>query len=163
MKKLLVLLVMLITTISISAQERNELQKIDSLQYKLDKLQHDYDYLDCEYKLSKLMLELNIYANELKISVNTLSMNFYHGSYDEKTYQINKKNYEACKYNLEEKEQLIFWTKLNVKQRMESADFYETEINVLKSSFDTIDSGLHSAKTALEYYKGVLDAYKDCR
>ena len=46
---------------------------------------------------------------------------------------------------------------------MEAADFYETEINVLKSSFETIDAGLHSAQTALEYYKAVLDAYRDCR
>lgn len=163
MKKLLVLLMMFMTIINISAQESNELQKIDSLQYQIDRLQHNYDYLDCEYKLNKIMLELNIYASELKISVNSLSMNFYHGGYDEKIYQINKKNYEVCKDNLEEKEQLIFWTKLNVKQKMESVDFYETEINVLKSSFDTIDAGLYSAKTALEYYKGVLDAYRDCR
>ena len=91
MKNLLFSLVMLITTTSISAQESNESEKIDSLQYQLEKLQNSYDYLDCEYKLSKLMLELNIYANELKISVNTLSMNFYHGGYDEKIYQISKK------------------------------------------------------------------------
>lgn len=91
MKKLLILLMMFMTIINISAQESNELQKIDSLQYQIDRLQHNYDYLDCEYKLNKLMLELNIYASELKISVNSLSINFYHGGYDEKIYQINKK------------------------------------------------------------------------
>ena len=163
MKKLLVLLVMLITTISISAQESSESQKIDSLQYQLKRLQHNYDYLDCEYKLSKLMLELNIYTNELKISVNSLSMSFYQGGYNDNLYQANKRIYEVTKDNLNKKEQLIYWTILNVKQKMESVDFHETEISVLKSSFDAIDSGLHSAKTALEYYKGVLDAYRDYR
>ena len=44
MKKLFILLMMSVVAINLSAQERNELQKIDSLQYKLDKLQHDYDF-----------------------------------------------------------------------------------------------------------------------
>ena len=44
MKKLLVLLMMFMTIINISAQESNELQKIDSLQYQIDRLQHNYDY-----------------------------------------------------------------------------------------------------------------------
>ena len=163
MKKLFIFLITFVVAIDSSAQESNKSQKIDSLQYQLDKLQHNYDYLECEYKLNKLMLELTIYANELKISVNTLSMNFYHAGYNEEIYQINKKTYEAYKSNLEDQEQLIFLTKLNVKLKMESANFYETEIDVLKLSFDSIDSRLHSAKVALEYYKGILDAYKDCR
>lgn len=131
------------------------------MQYQLEKLQHNYDYLECEYQLSKLILELNIYVSELRISANSLFMNVFHGGYDEKVYQSNKETYESYKDILQEKKELIFWKKLNVKQKMESADFHETEIGVLKSKFDIIDSGLSSAKTALEHYKVILDAYRD--
>ena len=63
MKKLLFLMMMLMGVINTSAQEKKEIQKNDSLQYKFEKLQHDYDFLSCEYKLNKIILELNIYIN----------------------------------------------------------------------------------------------------
>lgn len=163
MKKLLFLMMMLMGVINTSAQEKKEIQKNDSLQYKFEKLQHDYDFLSCEYKLNKIILELNIYINNIKISVNTLSMNLYHGDYDEKIYRMNKELYESCKKNLEEKEKLTYWTKWNVKQIMEKANFYEMEINVLKSNMNLLDSTLITAKKSLEYYKGVLDFYRDYR
>lgn len=47
MKKIVLLLMMFMAVIAISAQERNEMQKNDSLQYKLDKLQHEHDFLAC--------------------------------------------------------------------------------------------------------------------
>ena len=56
---------MFMGVINISAQEINESQKVDSLLYKLDKLQHDYDYFYCES-------ELNRFCNELKF----IAMNF---------------------------------------------------------------------------------------
>ena len=108
MKKILFMLIMLMTTVSISAQKNNESQKIDSLQYQLEKLQHNYDYLECEYQLSKLVLELNIYVSELRISANSLFMNIFHGGYDEKVYQSNKETYESYKDILQEKKELIF-------------------------------------------------------
>ena len=41
MKKLLFLMMMLMGVINTSAQEKKEIQKNDSLQYKFEKLQHD--------------------------------------------------------------------------------------------------------------------------
>lgn len=90
-------------------------------------------------------------------------MNLYHGGYEEKIYRMNKDLYESFKTNLEEKEKSIYWTKWNVKLIMEKANFYETEINVLKSNLNLLDSALITAKKCLEYYKGVLDVYRDCK
>lgn len=163
MKKIALLLMMFIVVINISAQESKESQKINSLQYKLDKLQHDYNFLDCDYKLNKLTLDLKIYTSDLKATVNSLLINLYHDGYNENSYQLNMKNYESCKNLLEKQERLIYSTISNIKQEMDSANFYEIEINYLNSCFETIDAGLYSAKTVLEYYKTILDVFRDTK
>ncbi len=163
MKKLLVLFVMLITTISISAQERNELQKIDSLQYKLDKLQHDYDFLDCDFKLYRLATDLKNLQNDLNTKANGILINCYHSRYDSMLYRAYKDNYAASEENLTSSEDLAFSTIMNVMVKMESSIFSEIEINVLNHAIKNVESSLSAAKSALNYYNVVLGIYKDLR
>ena len=67
MKKIFVLMVLCTLSMSVSAQEVDSLQSnpisIDSLAVKLEKLQHDYDFLKCDYELNKMQFKLEILAN----------------------------------------------------------------------------------------------------
>lgn len=163
MKKTFILLMMSVVVLNISAQNINESQKNDSLQYQLNELQHKYDYLDCVHRLNNLSKDLSIYTVELKLSINSLSISFYHGGYDGKIYQVEKENYEVSKDKLDSIEELIYWTKLTIMQKEESANFDEYETNVLKSSLETIDAGFTAAETALMVYKNILNAYRESR
>ncbi len=114
MKKLIILLMMFMGVINISAQEINESQKVDSLLYKLDKLQHDYDYFYCESELNRFCNELKIYSNEFYIQATQIMIEGYSDRYNDEYYRLAKRNYgatvdsfESYKTNLYLKIQLI--------------------------------------------------------
>ena len=83
MKKLIILLMMFMGVINISAQEINESQKIDSLLYKLDKLQLDYDYFYCESELNRFCNELKIHSNNFYIRATQILIEGYSGEYND--------------------------------------------------------------------------------
>lgn len=163
MKNLLVLLVMFITTISISAQERNELQKIDLLQYKLDKLQHDYDFLDCSFKLYRLATDLRLFNNIINTKSSEILIKCYHSRYDSMLYRVYKDHYDASEENLTSSEHLAFSTIMNIQEKMDLSTFSETEIEVLNITIKDVESSLSAAKSSLNYYNVVLGIYKDLR
>ena len=131
MKNLLVLLVMFITTISISAQERNELQKIDLLQYKLDKLQHDYDFLDCSFKLYRLATDLRHFNNNINTKSSEILIKCYHSRYDSMLYRVYKDHYDASEENLTSSEHLAFSTIMNIQEKMDLSTFSETALYII--------------------------------
>lgn len=161
MKKLFILLMMSVVAINLSAQERNEFQKIDSLQYKLDKLQHDYDFLDCSFQLHRLAADLENFNNGISTKSNAILINCYHSRYDSKLYRAYRDNYDASEEDLTSKEYLIFSTIFLVMGKMESLTFSEEEIKTLNAAIKNVDSSLSAAKSALNYYKVVLGIYKD--
>lgn len=146
-----------------SAQERNELQKIDSLQYKLDKLQHDYDFLDCSFQLHRLAADLENYSNGINTKSNAIRIDCYHSRYDSMLYRAYKDNYDASEENLTSKEYLAFSTIFLVKGKMESSTFSEEEIKTLNAAIKNVEFSLSAAKSALNYYNVVLGIYKDLR
>ena len=163
MKKALFLFITLISVINISAQENNVTieQKVDSLQTQLNKLQHDYDYLECDYKLNQLKYDLSTFSSDTNISSNAILINYHHGRYDTDLYRAYKENYDARDKNLSSIEQNILATILFVLKKMETSSFTENEKNVLNSCMKSIESSLSSSKSALRYYKVVLELYKD--
>lgn len=161
MKKIFILLMMFMGIVNISAQESYELQKIDSLQYKLDKLQHDYDYLDCSFLLHRLASDLKIFSNEVNSKSNAILINCYHSGYDQRLYKAYKDNYDASDENLTSSEQNAFTTIWLVMGKMESSTFSESEIKILEAAIKHVEFSLSAAKSALNYYKVVLGIYKD--
>ena len=146
-----------------SAQEKNEMQKIDSLQCKLDKLQHDYDFLDCSFQLHQLLADLENYSNGINIKSNEIRIDYSHGRYDPKLYRAYKDNYDASEENLTSKEYLAFQTIFLVMGKMESSTFSEEETNILNAKMKAVDTSLSAAKSALNYYNVVLGIYRDLR
>ena len=163
MKRLLFLLMMFIAVINMSAQERNDIQKIDSLQNKLDKLQHDYDFLDCSFQLHRLVADLENYSNGINTKSNAILINCYHSKYDPMLYRAYKDNYDASEENLTSQEYFAFSTIYHVMGKMESSTFSEEEIKTLNATMKKVDISLSTAKSALNYYNVVLGIYKDLR
>lgn len=162
-KTLPLLLMLFMFTTNISAQDVNNsiTQRIDSLQAQLNKLQHDYDYLDCSYKLNQLRYDLSTFSSDANISSNAILINYHHGRYDTDLYRAYKENYDLRDKNLSSIEQNILSTILFVLKKMETSSFTENEKNLLDSCMKSIESSLSSSKSALRYYKVVLELYKD--
>ena len=160
MKEMFILLMMFMGVINISAQEINESQKIDSLLYKLDKLQLDYDYFYCESELNRFCNELKIHSNNFYIRATQILIEGYSGEYNDEYYRSAKRNYGAA-VDLFESYKTNLYSKIKlISRKIEGANFHELEIQMLKLIADSIDQGLKHAQSTLDYYKGVLDAYK---
>jgi len=160
MKKLIILLMMFMGVINISAQEINESQKVDSLLYKLDKLQHDYDYFYCESELNRFCNELKIYSNEFYIQATQIMIEGDSDRYNDEYYRLAKRNYGATVDSFESYKTNLYLKIQLISQKIEEANFNELKIRMLKLIADSIDQGLKHAQSKLDYYKGVLDAYK---
>ena len=164
MKKLITTLVMLLSVVSIQAQSVKELSlKVDSLQLKFEKLQRDYNYLNCEYKLNKLHSYLQIFIHDLKITTDQIITNGFNNNYTDALYNGFKRNHEEYLKSYESHKSLIWSTAYLVSSIIENSNFYEQEIKVLKSIGDAIDQQLKSAKLDLDYQKELLDVYKNMR
>lgn len=150
------------TAISVSAQksDKSNSQKSDSLQIKLDNLQHDYDYFYCESELNRFCNELRIYSNEFYIQATQIMIEVYNDRYRDEYYRLAKRNYGATVDSFESYKTNIYLKIQQISQKIEEANFHEIKIRMLKLIADSIDQGLKHAQSNLDYYKGVLDAYK---
>lgn len=168
-KAILFFFIALIGLGNITAQTSNSLQNqdlkvsINSLSAKLSSLQHDYDYLYCSYLLSEAQLSLKTFMNELSIKSNTVLINCYHGRFDIDLYNAYRDNYNACIELHESTKGKAESVTASVTWKIMTSNFTENEIKILGQSCKLVDDCLRAAQHSLDYYKGVLDLYKDLR
>lgn len=162
MKKLITTLVLLLSLVSIQAQTVKELSlKVDSLQLKLDKLQHDYDFLYCECKLNKVKADVDIFRNELKIMTNSIDINIINNN--TKAYTITKMTYEECLKNYENHKRLYQANVFLISTKLENSNLNEIELNVLKNIAESIEYSLEYIGKILQNQKDMLDVYRNIR
>lgn len=168
-KAILFFFIALIGLGNITAQTSNSLQNqdlkvsIDILSTKLSSLQHDYDYLYCSYLLSEAQLTLKTFMNELSIKSNTILIDCYHGRFDidlynsfRDIYNSGIEFYDSTKIKVESVTTSVTW-------KIITSNFTENEIKLLGQSCKLVDDCLKAVQHSLDYYKEVLDLYKDLR
>lgn len=141
---------------AIKAQENTS--KIDSLATELTQLKHDYNYLYCLNELGELDASLRIYAHGLDINSNSVLLN---KKYDRKLYAALKNNYRSSEYLLEQLKKSVSVSKLSIAVKLNNTDFTDDEIKILKGKLEMIDACLEKAEGSLDYYKIVIDTYRD--
>ena len=167
MKKILLILGLLVITSNSTAQKSDSVNiqlmnvKIDSLTFALNKLQQDYDYLHCNYTLQEEVLSIGDYINGLKSDINAVLINIYHSNFDRKLYKSYKDNYySSCELYNAHKEKVTALLEFASLQ-IESCSFPYYKINIINNICKTLQSGLNQAELSLDYYKLVIDLYKD--
>lgn len=172
MKKVIFsILVAFMGIMSVTAQEQksDSIQSnsiyayVDSLSVKLEKLQHDYDFLYCNYKLEDIQNDLTDLANNINIKSNAVLIDCYHGRFNVDLYIAYRDNYDSSVDLFESLKETVASIKALVALKMLSSNFSEDEIKLLGHCFDVLDKGLVSSESALNYYKTVLGMYKDMR
>ena len=168
MKKILVtILLAFFGVINVNAQELDSLQiksdtiSIESLAARLDKLQHDYDYLYCEYKLNCLQYEIKMFANEVGESSNSIRTYYFNRQYSRALYNSYKDNYYAKVGLFNAFKNSAESLKVNIAIIISTSNFSDNEIERLKDLANLIDICLNTAESSLEHYKVGLDAYRD--
>lgn len=169
MKKLLLLIVFIGSVLQAYAdgidfpQVKSAATTIDSLTSKLEKLQHDYDYMYCDYQAFRLKKDLSDLDNSISISSNSILINVYNSRYNNDLYKVYSENYTSCCDLLESLKRNIESTKTLVFLKILTSGFTEQEIEVLTNSFTVIDNTVTKVQRSLDYYDVVLKAYKSNR
>lgn len=164
MKHILLLFLAAIISMNAAAQNADSLETkvehVDSLNAKIEKLQHDLDFLSCKYELNKIVTDLSIGKDEVNSSSNAILINCYHSRYDRRLYRAYQEYlyskrgwYDAIKDQIES-------TITFVTLKMISSDFSEMEKDCIVSSINVIDKAKSSFEQSLDYYETVLDIYR---
>ena len=162
----LVILMMLLGVVNVMSQEIEKLPSqqteisIDSLMIRINKLQHNYDCLECKFELQSLIFELKDLSNEISISSNNLLLYYLTSQMDIDFYTSYLGLYNAKVDSFNSSKEKVDMVKVLVSYKMLLSDFSEPELNVISQSFNAIDSLMSLVDQSLQYFKVVIDSYK---
>lgn len=166
MKKLLLLIISVGSVLHASAQVVNSLQGqpesavVNSMSLRLEKLQHDYDFMYCDFQMHKVLMDLKDLSHSIDISSNGALINFYNSRYDYRMYKSYLDSYTSSYTLYESLKESVDVVKAAVFVRIDSSTFTEDEKNLLISGFVLIQKAVTKVERSLEYYDTVIKAYK---
>ena len=170
MKKLLLIIVAAVSALCASAQEKDSLQNqastvsIDSLSVRLERLQHNYDFLYCDHQLQKLIMDLKVLALNISNSSSGVVINVYTNSgFNRKLYNAYLNEYESDNYLYEALKKQSDVIKNMVFVNLLTMNFSDAERNVLTSGLNVVDKAITSVESSLNYYNVAIEAYRDMR
>ena len=144
----------------VSPQVQSPAITTDSLSLRLEKLQHDYDYMYCDYEIYKLIMDLKDLTHSIDINTNSILISYYNSRYDKEIYEVYTENYTASCSLFESIKNKIEPIKTLVFLKILTSGFTDEEVEVLTTSFNVIDNTVNKVQKALDYYDVVLKIYK---
>ena len=165
MKKLLLLIIFIGSVLHTCAHGVDSLQvqsaaiTINSLSSRLEKLQHDYDYMYCDFEAYKLNKDLTDLDHGINIAINDIRIDMYNSRYDKDLYEAYLENYTASCTLLESLKSKIETVKTLVYLKTLTSGFTDEEINILTSTLTIINNSATKVQKTLNYYDVVLKAY----
>ena len=169
MKKLLLLIIFIGSVLHTYAQGDDSPQvqsaatTIDSLSLRLEKLQHDYEYMHCDYEVYKLNNDLKDLARSIDISSNSILINVYNSRYNHELYEVYLENYTAFCSLFESIKEQAETIKTMVFIKTLTAGFTDQEKKILNTSLNVIDSAKNKVQKSLNYYDVVVKSYRSIR
>lgn len=167
MKKVFLLLVAIASVLQSFAQEKKDsLQNqtatvsVDSLSVRMDRLQHDYDFMYCDYELHKQIMDLKDLAQSIDISSNGVLIDVYNGRFNRDLYNAFLDNYDAKSAFLDMLKKKTEVVKTAVFVKILSSNFTDKEIEVISQSFSVIEKATTTVERSLDYYNAAIKAYR---
>jgi hypothetical protein len=165
MKRLFIVLIAIVFSISVNAQENVKKEKdlaaiVDSLTAKLEKLQNDYDFLWCNYELNKTSQQLTNLSDALSIKINELKFMIYNERFNYNLYKVFKEYYDAVVRNYNSIKEGIPTLKMNIRIIMMTSNFTELQKDILRHTMGSVlDNGMGVVDQCLSLYKSYLEEY----
>lgn len=169
MKKVLLLFFAIACAFNAFSQEIDSLHNhsvaipIDSLYLKIEKLQHDYDFLYCDYELHKLTMDLKDLTHSIDNSSNGVVINIYNSSYSRDLYNTYLEHYDSCSETLDSLKEKIEAVRIAVLLRIASSGFNEYELNVLFANLEYVNRLVTKVDSSLKYYDTTINTYRSKR
>lgn len=164
MKRVLILAIFSIMSICVSAQSVDSLKSakicIDSLSTKLNKLQHDYDFLYISSEFERSISSLNLLRCEITDAVHAIRIEMCAHNFDVDLYISFKKQYDAHVSYRNTLMDKVKMTKEKYGLMVDSVEFSADQIFSLEIAIISIDNICNSFDAIFSYYKICLDKYK---
>lgn len=131
-------------------------QTIAELSQRLEKLQNDYDYLDCSNYHQHLVLEAKVFDTQLKVQSNDIKAMIFNSRFDIDYYQVCEQNYNLNVdiYNI------YLQHKDACSKFLSMCPFTGKKMDAINRQYNEFVLTLNSIENHLEYYKNILDLYK---
>lgn len=161
MNKFLFSLVLTLLSFPTYACAQNSQEELRALVQRVDSLEHELSYLKLNYDLKTLNNDINMFANEVYANYIGIKLDLYLRNFDTRLGEVLRQNYKAYKEKQEAISGLVEITKQSFNLKILIYPYSEKELNVLKSSYDTIDTAYDTLKGAMNLLKIVVDAYNE--
>lgn len=163
MKKVLILVIAAVSAIHAYAQNTESSVIIDSLTVKLEKLQHDYNYMSCDYELYKMKTDMDALYQNINIKSNEILIDVYNGRYNQALYNSFSDNYDSYIALYDALEKKLESVKNLIVVKIVTSGFSEAELNVIGTSLESFSANTAAIDSALKFYDVALQAYRDKR
>lgn len=144
----------------IKAQSTNEQTNIESLTQRVDSLEHELSYLKLIYELSSLNSDISMFSNDVKINAIDIKLDIYNRNFNYKLGNAYLQFYESCQDKMESLQELIKQKKEFLALKVITYPFTESELGVLLTSYNTIDSAYKHLESSMKLLKVNLDFYR---
>ncbi len=161
----LIALVALFGSMSVTAQEVDSLTadfsnpQIDSLSSKLNKLQHDYDFLSCQTQQNYYTQKLEHLDNQIQIERLSMLINIFHSKFDMTLYTAYQTSYNSCIELFDTYKEAIDALNALISLKMSTTNFSEAEIEVLRKKDVYFAGLLLRLELSINLFKQTLDVY----
>lgn len=165
MKKILLSVIMLFMVsafFSVHAQVQDSQEEIQTLTQRVDSLEHELSYLKMSYDLSTLRYEINMTINEVDIKCLRIKSDIDNREFDSRYGNAYQRLYEAFQANKQSTYDRIGAVKLLYTLKIAIYPYSESELNVLKKSYESIDRSYASLEGSMDMLKIYIDMYNDC-
>lgn len=164
MKKVLLLIIFAVTSVYAIAQTTSSIPiTSDNLTERLEKLQQDYDYLSCDFELYRMKAELKELSQDVSIKSNAVLIDIYHGSYNRDLYLSYLKYYDVSSALFDSQKDEYEHLKTLVSLKSIASKFSDAQLSMIDATLKSIDKGFAAADASLNYYKFLVDTYRDKR
>ena len=160
MKKIFcTLLVLVLSIFSVNAQSQNSQEEMQTLVQRVDSLEHELSYLKLTYELSTLNSDMQLFTNEIDINLLEIRLNLYNRNFNSQLGYEYQRYYKLCQKKKQKISELIEAKKTIFVLKVITYPFSESEMNMLKASYNIIDDTYKLIGNSMEFLKFVVDAY----
>lgn len=164
-KELMIAAILLANCIASFGQQSNDTSgtpdnEVEELTQKVSSLEHELKFLGLSYDLYRLNTDISLFADRTRITSNEVKSLINGNDHSYSLYKSYKDNYDVSMQRLKAFESLMASVKFKYEAFCSKFPFSEVELNNLKESWKSVETGFNYLQTSMDMYKFCIDFYE---
>ena len=150
MKKFLFVFALLLSIFSFQAKSQDIKLELDSLNQKVDSLEHELLFLKLSYEITTINTDISLISNEVYNQFSDIKLAIYTGNYNKKSLSHDELMYEQYNKFKDQKNELLAMERLMIS-------IYADDSTISQREFDILNGKCTSAKMSLDLLESNLE------